>query len=143
MRLLKGASHVSCLRYYDIANLVERISGHASTSIYVPPAWGFALRVIDSLRDGLEPVRAARAYLELPDAVTTIDNETGTAGLIFTTKLELFRVYQDIMKDISGQLLERGQTAVITNWEESALDDALWIRWGITFLNVLSLQLVH
>lgn len=58
-------SVVSCLNGFGLPELIDRVAAQGATSISVPPAWGLALRFIDALRGGEEPLQAAREHLGL------------------------------------------------------------------------------
>lgn len=58
-------SVVSCLSGFGLPELIDRVAAQGATSISVPPAWGLALKFIDSLRGGEDPLQAAREHLGL------------------------------------------------------------------------------
>ena len=58
-------SVLSCLSGFGLPELIDRVAAQGATSISVPPAWGLALKFIDSLRGGEDPLQAAREHLGL------------------------------------------------------------------------------
>ena len=123
VRLLDGVSRTSCVDYGGIDKLVERISEESATSIQVPPAWDLALKVLDALRAGDDPLRAARAHLRLKETQETNENVINT----FTTKNRLLKLWEDIVRQVSEELQIAEDMTAVSNWE-NALNGALWIR---------------
>lgn len=72
--LLPEPSLVSCLDGSGLAELIDRVAEQGATCISVPPAWGLALRVIDALRGGHEPLQAAREHVRLSSAPPRFDD---------------------------------------------------------------------
>lgn len=72
---VQQVSLVSCDDGSGLSALIDRIAAQGATSISVPPAWGLALKVIDALRGGEEPLRAAREHLNLPSPLTRSDGD--------------------------------------------------------------------
>ena len=128
VRLLDGVSPTSCANYGGIEALVGRISGEGATSIQIPPAWDLALKVLDALRAGHNPLRAAQAHLGLNETSAelgeTIEGVTNT----FTTKSELQILWQDIVCQVSRELQSSAKDMTATYNRKSALNGALWIR---------------
>ncbi|CAN0457967.1 unnamed protein product [Ascophyllum nodosum] len=128
VRLLDGVSRTSCADYGGIDGLIERISEEGGTSIQVPPAWDLALEVLDALRAGGDPLRAARAHLGLnatsAEVGETIEEVTNT----FTTKSKLLKLMQGIVCQVSREFQSSAKDMpAISKWE-SAFNGALWIR---------------
>ena len=125
VRLRDGVSRTSCVDYVGIVELLKRISWEGATSIQVPPAWDLALKVLDALRAGVDPLRAARAhYLGLDETSTEIGE---TIQNTYTTKNELLKLWEGITRQVSGELQNAEDIAAVPHWE-NALNGALWIR---------------
>ncbi|CAN0383216.1 unnamed protein product [Ascophyllum nodosum] len=122
VRLLDGVSRTSCVDYGGIDKLVERISEESATSIQVPPAWDLALKVLDALRAGGDPLRAARAHLRLKETQNTNENVINT----FAAKNQLLKLWEDIVRQVSEELHSAEDMTAVSNWE-NALNGALWI----------------
>ena len=123
VRLLDGISRTSCVDYGGIDRLIERISDHGATSIQIPPSWDLALNVVDALRAGGDPLRTARAHLGLKETKETNEKVINT----FTTKNQLLKLWEDIVRQVSEELQSAEDMAAVSNWE-NALNGALWIR---------------
>ena len=122
VRLLKSVSRISCTSYGGIEELKERIFKQDAASIQVPPAWDLALEVVKALRTGGNPLRAARVHLGL-------NKDNKIIKLVanpFTTKGKLFKVWHDVVREVSGELGDAKKTAV--SKPDNALTGALWIR---------------
>lgn len=69
-RAVTQVSPVSCKDDSGLPDLIDRIAAQGATSVRVPPAWGLALKVIDALRGGEDPLQAAREHLHLSSLPT-------------------------------------------------------------------------
>ena len=127
VRLLDGVSRTSCVNYGGIDGLVERISGEGATSIQVPPAWDLALKILDTLRAGGDPLRAARAHLGLNEKRAAAGETQKIVTNTFTTKKQLLELWEDIVRQVSEELQSPEDMAAVSNWK-NALNGALWIR---------------
>ena len=121
--LKNSVSRISCNDYKGIDNLRERIFKQDAASIQVPPAWDLALRVLEALRTDRDPLNFARNHLEL---TTTCNKRPKLEANTFLTKDQLFKLWHDIVGEVSGEL-KGAKTAAVSN-VDSALNGALWIR---------------
>ncbi|CAN0097131.1 unnamed protein product, partial [Ascophyllum nodosum] len=126
VRLLDGVSRTSCVNYGGIDGLVERISGEGATSILVPPAWDLALKILDALRSGGDPLRAARAHLGLNEKRAAAGETHKIVTNTFTTKKKLLKLWEDIVRQVSEELQSPEDRTAVSNWK-NALNGALWI----------------
>lgn len=141
--LLPGSSRVSCLengspRESGLSALVDRISKlGGGTSILVPPAWALALKVVDALRDGREPLWAAREHLEMVDGLSGAAGTRRDGGLdrdadgntAFITKKDLSRTWHRVLGVVVGEAEKRNASQpVLVADADGALEGALWIR---------------
>ncbi|CAN0241673.1 unnamed protein product, partial [Ascophyllum nodosum] len=94
-------------------------------SIQVPPAWDLALKVIEAQRTGGDPLHVVRDHLKLNETGTTCETRIKLVANTFTTKDQLFKLWYDIVGEVSGEL-EGKKKAAVSN-KDSALDGALWI----------------
>lgn len=140
---LPGWSLISCQDYTGVRELVQRISDFGFTSIEVPPSWDLALAVINGLRNDREPLAAASGHLELDERPPDTDRR-GKWTQTFVTKQELSREWQNVVLWVTPKLEEQAQARTIMRSNrvhgrelaalsnpESALEGALWIRWGL------------
>ena len=128
-RLQDGVSRSSCVHDDGIARLVNRISQQDATSIQVPPAWDLALKVLDALRAGDDPLRAARAHLGLNVTTAAIGETIEIATKVFITKSQLLEMWEGIVRQVSEELQSEKDMTAVSN-PRSALNGALCIRPG-------------
>ena len=120
VRLLDSVNRISCQSYGGIEKLQERVFKQDSASIEVPPAWDLALKVVKAQRTGGNPLHVAREHLKLNQMGAIGSEEFQVVSNTFTTKAELFKLWHDIVDEVSGEL----EGANVDN----ALNGALWIR---------------
>eukprot|EP00752_Nemacystus_decipiens_P009015 g8047.t2 len=139
--VLPQASTVSCLSGFGLPELIDRVAAQGATSISVPPAWDLALKFIDSLRDGEDPLQAARAHLGLtsprpsgpavpaaaerdPDGIVLESDSESRSPFMKTSAL--FQRWMNIVSSVEGDLRSAAEKMAVRN-PESALEAALWI----------------
>lgn len=126
VNLLQGSSLVSCRDDHGITNVVERIAQQGATSIQVPLAWDVAIRMIDALRDGGEPLVALWEHLQLPGTAATAGGEVVPARRLIT-KGQLCTLWTEVVGRVDGEVRGTSKQAAVHN-PDSALQGALWIR---------------
>ena len=126
VRLQNSVSRISCKNYGGIADLKDRIFDQDAASIQVPPAWDLALKVVEALRTGGDPLHVARKHLGLNHMGATGNKIIKLVATTFTTKDQLLKLWHDIVGEVSGEL--RGAKKAAVSNPDSALNGALWIR---------------
>ena len=126
VRLLDGISRISCNNYGGIDELQDCILNQDAASIQVPPAWDLALKVVEALRTNVDPLHVAWNHLKLNHTGATDSEASQMVSNTFTTKDELFKLWNGIVREVSGEL-EGAKQAAVSN-PDSALNGALWIR---------------
>lgn len=126
VNLLQGSSLVSCRNDHGITEVVALIAQQGDTLIEVPLAWDLAIRVIDALRDGHEPLVALWEHLELPGTAATADGEVARPRR-FITKGQLCGLWREIVDRLDSEVRGTSKQAAVYR-TDSALQGALWIR---------------
>lgn len=139
---LSGQNLTSCQNYSGITELVQRISDFGSTSIKVPPSWDLALAVVNALRIERTPLAAASEHLGLGQTSPKPSRKVKWAHK-FVTRQELSCEWQSVVSWVRPKLEARVGAEALSNGEsyrrrelasisrpESALEGALWVRWG-------------